>query len=55
MKLYIIIWSISGHIRIVGSYKDYELAENKIIEMQKSNIQGYYKIHETIIEDENHS
>ena len=55
MKLYIIIWSISGHIRSVGSYKDYESAENKIREMQRNNIQGYYKIHEIPIPDENDS
>lgn len=50
-KLFIIVWIISGKPSIVGAYTNYDTAENKINEMQRNGIQGFYRIYETEIID----
>ena len=49
MKVYAVVWSLSGHIRVVGVYTDYNTAEEKIKEMQRNHTQGWIKIVESEI------
>jgi len=49
MKVYVVVWSLSGHIRIVGVYTDYTTAEETIKQMQRNMVQGWIKIIESEI------
>lgn len=50
-KVFVVVWSLSGHIRVVGVYTDYNTAEEKIKEMQRNIIQGWIKIIESEVCD----
>ena len=52
MKVFVVVWSLSGHIRVVGVYTDYNTAEEKIKEMQRNHTQGWIKIIESEIYDQ---
>ena len=47
MKVFVVVWSLSGNIRVVGVYTDSDTAEEKVKEMQKNNIQGWIKVVES--------
>ena len=51
MKVYAVVWSLSGHIRVVGVYADYTTAEETVIQMEKNSTQGWIKVIETELYD----
>ena len=51
MKVFVVVWSLSGHIRVVGVYTDYNTAEEKVKELQRNYTQGWIKIVESEVYD----
>lgn len=51
MKVYVVVWGLSGLIRVMGVYTKYESAEAKILEMQDNRLQGFYRIVESEVYD----
>jgi hypothetical protein len=51
MKVFVVVWGISGLIRVMGVYTKYESAESKLLEMKNNQIQGFYRIVESEVYD----
>jgi hypothetical protein len=50
MKIYVVVWNISGLTYIEGAFTTYEKAEEKLLKLQKDMRQGHYFIRETKID-----
>lgn len=53
MKIYVIVWNISGQVYVEGAYAKRSMAEDHIARMRKDMRQGYYVIREVkVVENE---